>query len=114
MSEFINWRDEAKKPSKKWADEESGEKIPKEKHENAVLGDGAFLPSDFGMEKIGKDGSKNVRNNTIEPEEFVVAGDDASKKSVNGEIEKGQNNADDNKFASAFHAYIIARDIMEL
>ena len=71
-----------------------------------------LLPSDFGMKKVGEDGSKKIGNHTVEPKKFVITGDDTSKKSVNGEIKKCQNNANDGEFADAFfcsrHKIIIA------
>ena len=48
----------------------------------------AFLPSDFGVEKIGEDSGESVRNDAIEPKEFVGAGDDAGEESINGKIKK--------------------------
>lgn len=86
VSEFINGCDELKKPSEEGADEKGGEKIPQEELDDARLAGMAFLPGDFGMEKVGEDGSKKIGNYTIEPKEFVTTSDDAGEESVNGEI----------------------------
>lgn len=49
MSEFVDWCQEAKEPSKEGANEKSGEEIPEEELEDAVFAGFTLLPGDFGM-----------------------------------------------------------------
>lgn len=71
VGEFVERTSEAEEPSKEGADGESGESVPEEEHQDAAFCDGAFLPGDFGMHKVGEDGGEGVRDDAVEPEEVV-------------------------------------------
>ncbi len=83
MDALVEWGEKTKKPSKKRTDEKGGDKIPKEKLDDARLARIAFLPGDFGVKKIGENGGECIRNHTVEPKEFVVTKYDAGEKGVN-------------------------------
>ena len=69
--EFVNMSDEAKEPSKEWANNKTGDSVPDEKHQNAMVGDGALFPGNFGMKDIGQNSGKGVRNDSVEPKQLI-------------------------------------------
>ena len=71
VSEFINWSNEAKKPCEKRANGDGGDTVPEKKHYDTTFGDMAFLPSDFGMEDISKNGGKGISDNAVQPKDFI-------------------------------------------
>lgn len=113
VGKFVKWCDEAKKPSKKWADGDGGDTVPNEEHNNTALGDGALFPGDFRMENIGENGGEGIGDDTIKPKKLVVIKNYTSEKSVNSKVEECQNNANDSEFADTnrrivLHQFIIA------
>lgn len=49
MKEFIEGINEGEEPSKKWTNNESGDKIPKEEAYDTGFGGVAVFPGDFGV-----------------------------------------------------------------
>ena len=64
----MNWLVEFEKPSKEWSNGKSGDGIPDEEHDDAVVSWLALLPSNVGVEDESKDGRKDVGYATAEPE----------------------------------------------
>lgn len=72
----MNWRVEFEEPSEERSNCESGDSIPNEKHDDAVLGWFALFPSNVGVEDESKNGRKDVGNTTAEPEQIIIIKND--------------------------------------
>ncbi len=59
---IIKWSDKAKELSEKGADKKGGGKVPDKEFVDGSFGEGAFFPSDFRMEEVGKDGGGESAN----------------------------------------------------
>ena len=77
-----------KKPSEKWADDGTDDNTPNEKFDDAGFAWITFLPSDFGVKEIGKNGGEDVGDNAVKPKELVGVHNNASEKSVNYKIKE--------------------------
>lgn len=65
MCNCINRCESAKQPGEKWANDDGGEAVPDEKHNNSMLGDWTFPPGDFRVEKVSEDGSEGIRDKAV-------------------------------------------------
>ncbi len=82
VGEFVEWREKTEEFGENRANDESGEKIPKEEIYDAEFGRTAAFPGNAGVSEKGDKSSNEIRNEAIEPQEVIIFQDDASDESV--------------------------------